>query len=244
MPEDQVMLWKKLMHVENPRGIEEEGHLKAEICRIGKEMDKSGLALFLGVYAPGNLSARTPGSDRVLVTPSGLPKGSLTSKDIVTVDLSGKRIDGRLRPSIETPMHCSIYRRRPDVSGIVHAHSPMTMAFAITNSKIPVTTIELAGVSGGAVPVAKYATAATEELGEVTAEALGLGNAVLMQNHGLVAVGRTLDEAFNNALSVEYTAMVNIYGKILGDPIEIESEEVQAIRQYILQKYGQKRGAK
>jgi L-fuculose-phosphate aldolase len=117
----------------------------------------------------------------------------------------------------------------------------MSMAYAVTNSEIPPTTIELAGVCGGRVPVARYVTAATAELGEVAAETLGFGNAVLLQNHGLVAVGTTLNDAFNTALSVEYTAMVNIYGKLLGDLVEIPSEEVRGIRQYILQQYGQKK---
>ena len=219
---------------------DDEYTLREEICKTGREMDKSGLALFLGVYAPGNISARTSGSDRILVTPSGLPKGDLKPQNLVVVDPFGRKIDGRLRPSIETPMHCSIYRRRADVNGIVHAHSPMSMAYAVTNMEIPATTIELAGVCGGRVPVARYVTPATEELGEVTAEALGLSNAVIMQNHGLVAVGGTLRDAFNNALSVEYTAMVNIYGRVLGDLVELPPDEVQRVRRYVLQEYGQK----
>jgi len=219
---------------------DDEYTLREEICKTGREMDKSGLALFLGVYAPGNISARTSGSDRILVTPSGLPKGDLKPQNLVVVDPFGRKIDGRLRPSIETPMHCSIYRRRADVNGIVHAHSPMSMAYAVTNMEIPATTIELAGVCGGRVPVARYVTPATEELGEVTSEALGSSNAVIMQNHGLVAVGGTLRDAFNNALSVEYTAMVNIYGRVLGDLVELPPDEVQRVRRYVLQEYGQK----
>lgn len=234
----QTELWRKLLHVENSG--DDEYHLKEEVCRIGKEMDESGLALFLGIYAPGNLSARLPGSERIIVTPSGFPKGALKPEDLVVVDLYGKKIEGKWRPSIETPMHCAIYRRRPDVNGIVHAHPPRSLAYAVVYEEIPATTIELAGVTGGRVPVAKYATPATEELGEITAETLRDKDAVLMGNHGLVAVGRTLEEAFNNALSVEYTAMVNIYAKVLGTPVELPLEEVKAVRRYILEKYGQK----
>ncbi len=217
-----------------------ERSLKMEICRIGKEIDESGLALFFGVYAPGNLSARRPTSTRILVTPTGLPKGRLRPDDVATVDLDGTKVDGRLRPSTETPMHCSIYRRRTDVNGIVHLHSPMCMAYAVTNKRLEVTTIELAGFTGGPVPVADYVTPGTEKLGDVTAEALGLSNAVIMQNHGLVAVGPTLRNAFETALSVEYTAMVNIYGKMLGDLIELPADEVRGIRRSILESYGQR----
>ena len=242
MSESEVKLWQQLMYSGNPgSGVSgNEYRLREEICKIGKEMDSSGLALFLGVFAPGNLSARTPGSSRVLVTPSGLPKGSLKPDDLVVVDLFGRRIAGRLRPSIETPMHCSIYRRRADVNGIVHVHSPMSMAYAVTNKQLEATTTELAGVSGGRVPIARYATPATEELGEVTAEALGSSNAVIMQNHGLVAVAGTIRDAFYNALSVEYTAMVNMYGRIVGDLVELPPHEVRAIRRYLLEEYGQR----
>jgi len=158
----------------------------------------------------------------------------------VTVNLHAERMGGKLRPSIETPMHCSIYRRRPDVNGIVHVHSPMSMAYAVANKELQATTIELAGVTGGRVRVARYVTPGTEELGEVTAEALGPNNAVIMQNHGLVAVGRNLRDAFNTALSVEYTATVNLHGSIIGDLVEIPPEEVQGIRKSIIESYGQR----
>jgi L-ribulose-5-phosphate 4-epimerase len=242
MSESEVRLWQQLMHSGNPGSgaSGNEYRLREEICKIGKEMDESGLALFLGVYAPGNISARAPGSGRVLITPSGLPKGALKPDDLPVVDLQGRKVAGKLRSSIETPMHCSIYRRRADVNGIVHAHSPMCMAYAITNKELEATTVELAGVSGGRVPVARYVTPATEELGEITVEALGFSNAVIMQNHGLVAVGNTLRDAFNNALSVEYTAMVNIYGKIIGDLVELPPPEVRGIRKYVLEEYGQR----
>lgn len=126
------------------------------------------------------------------------------------------------------------------MNGVVHAHSPMCMAYAVTNKELQATTIELAGVSGGRVPIARYVTPATEELGEVTAQALGFSNAVIMQNHGLLAVGGKLRDAFNNVLSVEYTAMVNIYGRIIGDLVELPPDEVRRIRRNILEKYGQK----
>jgi L-fuculose-phosphate aldolase len=89
--------------------------------------------------------------------------------------------------------------------------------------------------------LAEYATPGTEALGEATLEALGKSDAVIMANHGLAAVGRTLDEAFNNALSVEFTARININAKSLGSIVELPEEEVTSIRSYILEKYGQKK---
>ena len=218
-----------------------EGKLRVDICRVGKAMNESGLCAFLGVYAPGNLSARLPGSDRIIISPSGLDKGSLKPQDLVVVDLNGRRIEGKFRFSTETPTHCAIYRKRPEVNAIVHAHSPGALAFAVAHQEVPATTIELAAVSGKRVPVAEYATPGTERLGETTLEALGKSDAVIMANHGLAAVGRTLDEAFNNALSVEFTARININAKSLGSIVELPEEEVTSIRSYILEKYGQKK---
>jgi L-fuculose-phosphate aldolase len=203
-------------------------------------MDKSGLCAYLGVYAPGNLSTRRPGSERIIISPSGYNKGSLKSEDLVVVDLNGKRLEGKNKPSVETPMHCAIYRRRPDVNAVVHAHSPGCIAFGVAGLELPATTIELSAVSGARVPLARYVTPGTDELGLVTAEALGESQAVLMANHGMAAVGRTLLEAYHNALSVEFTAMVNINAKSLGAINEIPPEEVKRVRRDILEKYGQK----
>jgi L-fuculose-phosphate aldolase len=217
-----------------------ERKLRQEICRVGRAMNESGLCSFLGVYAPGNLSARLPNSNRIFISPSGFDKGSLRPADLVVVDLSGQRIEGKHRSSVETPMHCAIYRRRPDVNGIVHAHSPGALAFAVANQEIPATTIELSAVSGRRVPLARYATPGTEALAEVTVVGLGNSDAVVMANHGLAAVGRTLDEAFHNALSVEMTALTNIQAKTLGQIVELPPEEVTSIRRYVLEEYGQK----
>ena len=218
----------------------DERKLRQDICRIGKAMSKSGLCAFLGVYAPGNLSARLPGSNRIIISPSGLDKGSLKPRDLVVVDLDGKQVEGRNRPSVETSMHCAIYRKRPNVNGIVHAHSPGCLGFAVAHEEIPATTIELAAVVGRRVPIAEYATPGTEKLGEITANTLGDGGAVVMANHGLVAVGHSLDEAFHVALSVEMTALVNLRAKALGSIVELPAGEVSGIRRYVLQKYGQK----
>jgi L-fuculose-phosphate aldolase len=216
--------------------------LRFDICRIGKAMNDSGLCAFLGVYAPGNLSARLPGSDRIIISPSGLDKGLLKPNYLVVVDLNGQRVEGKYRSSTETPMHCAIYRNRPEVNGIVHTHSSGSLAFAVANQEIPATTIELAAICGRRVPLAEYATPGTDRLAEITVKGLGNCEAVIMANHGLAAVGKTLDEAFSNALAVEFTARININAKILGSIVELPAEEATSIRSYVLERYGQKTG--
>jgi len=126
------------------------------------------------------------------------------------------------------------------VNGIVHAHSPGCLAFAVAHQEIPATTIELAAVSGSRVPLAKYATPGTEALAKATVEALDNSDAVIMANHGIAAVGATLNDAFNNALSVEVTARININARMLGTISELPAAEVSGIREYVLTKYGQK----
>ena len=218
--------------------------LKHEICLVGKAMNESGLCAFLGAYAPGNLSARLPQSNRIIISPSGYDKGALKPKDLVVVNLKGELLEGKLRPSTETPMHCAIYRKRPELNAVVHAHSSGCLAFAVANQEIPVTTIELAAVSGRRVPLAKYVTPGTEALADATADGLERSDAVVMANHGLVTVGKTLDEAFHNALSVEFTARVNINAKALGAVVELPLEDADGIRRYVLEEYGQKQRLK
>jgi L-fuculose-phosphate aldolase len=221
--------------------VRAENALRAKIVETGKAMAKLGLTAFLGVYAPGNVSARLPMSDRIIVTPSGYAKGMLRPDDLVVVNLRGERAQGRLQPSTETPMHLAIYRRRRHVNAIVHSHSAMSLAFSVAKKEIPATTIELAAVAGGAVPVAPYATPGSEEVAEMTAKVLGKRNAVLMQNHGLVTVGRDLAEALNIAVAVEYTAQVTLYSKLLGKTIPISPIEVSKVGRGIVESYGQKR---
>jgi L-ribulose-5-phosphate 4-epimerase len=138
--------------------------------------------MFLGIYAHGNLSGQLPGSERIIATLSGFPKESLKREDLVVVDLHGNRIESKWRPFTETPMHRAIYRRRRGVNGIVHAHASRAWPTRVAYEEIPAMTIELGGVTGGRVPVAGYATPATEELGEVTAETLGEGLQYLWGN--------------------------------------------------------------
>lgn len=213
--------------------------LKREICQVGKAMNESGLCAFLGAYAPGNLSARLPKSNRIFISPSGYDKGTLKPKDLVIVNLNGERVEGKLRPSTETPMHCAIYRKRPELNAVVHAHSSGCLAFGVANQEIPVTTIELAAVSGRRVPLVRYVTPGTEALANATVEGLERSDAVIMANHGLVTVGKTLNEAFHTALSVEFTARVNINAKALGAVVELPLEDAEGIRRYVLEKYGQ-----
>jgi len=210
--------------------------LKAEVVKAAKEMLRQKLVTF----SWGNVSARVPESNLVVITPSGLNYDKLKMQDMVVIDLNGKVIEGHYKPSIETPMHTAIYLARPDVKAIVHTHSPFATCFAIVNKELTPIWTEQAAVLGYSIPVARYATTGTFELAEVVVKALGERlPAVLLQNHGVVAVGSNLEEALKIASTVEGAAQVYLSSLILGVPIEMPKEEVAKLHNLFLTKYGQ-----
>lgn len=209
------------------------------ITETGRILGKHGFVSFLGSYAPGNISARLPHSQRILITPSGLAKNALRKREICVIDLNGKLIEGRLRPTSETPTHLAIYRRRSDVNAIIHTHPKYSTAFAIAKRKIPVVTIEMAGLVGSDVPVARFVIPGTGELGKEVLRSLKNGVAVLLQNHGLITVGSTLDEALNASMATEENARLAYLVATFAKPKTIPKMQVSRIRRYIETEYGQ-----
>lgn len=224
---------------------EEAGALQYEAARravlsTARRMLADGLVRLTA----GNVSCRIAGTELFAITPSGMPYDSLEPADICILDLEGRIVDARRRPSTESALHRFIYRRRPDVGGVVHTHSLYATAFACTGREIPVISIEVAGLVGEAVRCAPYAPAGTEQLAEVVAETLGSeGVAVLLQNHGAVAVGETLDRAYAAAVAVEEAAHVFLLARQLGEPIILPPEERRRIFLSMRTGYGQPREA-
>ncbi|RDV83604.1 class II aldolase/adducin family protein [Ammonifex thiophilus] len=208
--------------------------LRVAVVQVGKELAASGLVL--GTW--GNVSARE--GDLVAITPSGLPYSALAPEDIVVVDLEGKTVEGKWRPSTELPLHLAIYRKRSDVGGIVHTHSVGSMTLAACRHPLPPFTEEQAQLIGGEVPVAAYAPPGTEELARAAIATLGEGKAVLLANHGLVGVGKTVEEALLTCQVVEKSAQIYLWARLLGGPVLLSEEEVRSLRENFLRNYGQK----
>ena len=187
----------------------------------------------------GNFSLRDRETGHILITPSGMEYGSLVPSDIVVVDLKEKIIDGQRKPSVETPLHCEIYRRRPDVGGIVHTHSTFATAWACCGIGIPPVVAEVANRIGGEVPCAPYRQMGSRDLAAVTGETLGIGQAVLLANHGMLAVGKDLTAAFVNAVIVEDGAKIAYYAKEIGQLQLIPADECRQLQQFADEKYGQ-----
>ena len=190
----------------------------ADVCR--RLYDR-----FYLVATDGNVSARL-GEDRLLATPAGANKGFLTAGDLVVTDLSGKKISGPGKPSSELAMHIRTYRERPDVRAVVHAHPAAATAFACAGLPLDACLMTEAVVGLGAVPLAPFAVPSTDEVPESIAPLIRESDVVLLANHGVLAAGATLMDAYNKMEGVEQFARVLLFTRLLGGPRLLDREQV------------------
>ncbi len=209
--------------------------LRALVCRLNCELPKQGLV----TWTSGNVSVRDPKTGYVVIKPSGVRFEDLKPADQVVLDLDGNVIEGKHRPSVDAPTHLYIYRHRPDVNGVVHTHSRYATAFAALNRPIPVYLTAQADEFGGPIPCAPYAKVGGEETGSAVVNHIGTSLAVLIRNHGVVAIGASGEAALKAAVMVEDVARTVHHALALGQPEELSAEEVaRAYRRYT-EKYGQ-----
>ena len=189
-----------------------EARLRGEIVRIARAMDEAGFA----PSKSGNVSCRL--LDRMLVTPTGLPYAGMVPADVVELDLASGDVVGEGRPSSEWPFHQAIYLDRPEVGAIVHTHSPRATALSCARRAIPPFHYMIAMAGGSDIPCADYATFGSQALAGNAVRALRGRKAVLLANHGVVAVGRTLAGAF--ALAAEVENLAGAYLALLAAGLE------------------------
>ena len=163
----------------------------------------------------------------------------IIGEDIVLVDFEQQVVEGEYQPSVETPLHLKIYKKRPEAMAVVHVHSPFATAFAVARKNIPVILEETAQAVGHEIGVAAYAHCGTPQLADNVVKALGATRqAVLLANHGLVAVGETMDQALKICYVVEKTARVAIYARSLGPAHSLSQEDINFLRSSF-EHYGQ-----
>jgi len=162
----------------------------------------------------GNISCRT-GKDEILITPSSMPYEKIKPNDILKVNFEGK-VKGRKSPSVETPLHLSIYKKRVDVGAIIHTHSTYALAVSAVVKSIPIFLDEIFSYIGGELGVADYALPGSKELAENVVDVMGNKNAVLLSNHGAVCCGKNLEIAFEVVEAVEKICKIFILSSILG----------------------------
>ncbi|MDD4370358.1 MAG: class II aldolase/adducin family protein [Anaerostipes sp.] len=188
----------------------------------------------------GNFSLRDPETGYVCITPSGMPYDTLHPSDIVVVNLDNEIVDGERRPSIEMPLHTAMYRKRPDVNGVVHTHSTYCTAWACKDGGMPCITSEAAGLVGGKINCAKFVPPGSDGLAEVTSEAIGDDKVVLMGNHGVICIDETIDKAFNDAIIMEESAKVAYVAYQMGGVNTLEDQMCEFLKEDTDKNYGQK----
>jgi L-ribulose-5-phosphate 4-epimerase len=209
--------------------------LRQVICDLHMELPRNQLVTWTG----GNVSGRDPDTGYVVIKPSGVRYEEMKPEHMVVVDLQGQIIEGDLKYSSDTASHLCIYRHRPDVSGVVHTHSPYATAFAAVGQSIPVCLTAMADEFGGPIPCAGFALIGGEEIGRQVVEHIGDSSAVLLKNHGVFTVGPTPLAAVKAAVMVEDVARTVWLAKQLGEPDVIPEEAVRSLRRRYAEEYGQ-----
>jgi len=184
--------------------------------------------LFAGTS--GNLSVYDRENGIMAITPSSIPYEVMGTDDIMLINLDGEIIEGKHRPSSEWRMHAVIYKNRQDVNAIVHTHSPYATAFAVNGETIPIILIEMIPFIGGEISVAKFALPGTEEVGLEALKVLNGSNVCLMANHGVIAIGESLEQAYIRTVYAEDAAKIYSIAKSNGNINLVPEEFVIAMK--------------
>ncbi len=196
---------------------------KTAIVEVGLRLYQKGLV----TATEGNISMRV--AEGHLITASGVSKGSLTPEHVILVDHQGRAEPSRIPASSEDLLHFEIYRRRPDVQAVVHAHPPAATAFAVAHLPLDPWILAEAVVVLGTVPFTRYATPGTAELANIVADGLGKNSAALLANHGAIAVGQTLTQAHHRMETLEHVARVAVMARLLGSTRMLSSSDVDKL---------------
>lgn len=197
---------------------------REEIVRVGRRLWTRGLV----GGSEGNVSVRLDES-RLLTTPSGACKGFLAPDDLIVTDLAGRPLAGGGRPSSELGMHLEIYRRRPDVAAIVHAHPPTATGFAIAGRALDDCVVPEVIATLGRVPIVPYGTPSTAELAERIGPWVATHDALLLANHGAVTCAPTLDRAIDVMESLEQAARSLLTAHLMGHVRQLSRDQVDRL---------------
>ncbi|HEV2717000.1 MAG TPA: class II aldolase/adducin family protein [Terriglobales bacterium] len=197
---------------------------RREIVSFGRALHERGYVAAMD----GNLSVRV-GENRILATPTAMCKGMMRPSDLVTVDMQGRRLAGRRDVSSEIAMHLLIYRIRPDIRGIVHAHPPTATGFAAAGMALNQPLVCEVVIGLGSIPLAKYGTPGTPELTQALEPLVPQYDAILMSNHGVVAYGGDLHHAYMKMETVEHFAQIALITHLLGRQEPLGTEELEKL---------------
>jgi L-fuculose-phosphate aldolase len=202
-----------------------ESALRADIVEVGRRMYARGYT----ASNDGNISVRLD-ANRLLMTPKSVCKGFMTPDMMCITDLDGRKLQGDRDPSSEMLMHLEVYRQRPDVRAVVHAHPPTATGFAVAG--IPLDRAVLAEVltTLGSVPIAAYATPSTRELPDAVRKYIKAHDGMLLANHGALTVGGDLFDAYYKMETIEHFARISLVARMLGRENVLSREEVMRLQ--------------
>jgi L-fuculose-phosphate aldolase len=201
-----------------------EAQLRAELTACARSLAERNFC----PATSGNLSARLD-TWRILVTPTGVPKADTKDSDLVVVSPDGAKRFGRRNPTSELDMHLQIYRLRPEVGAIVHAHPPIATAFACAGIALDQPIASEFSMAVGKVPLAPYGTPGTPELADAMGKLITGHTAILMGNHGVVAYGKDVADACGKMHLIEHFAEIVLATLKIGQQVELSAAELQRL---------------
>jgi L-ribulose-5-phosphate 4-epimerase len=218
--------------------VDELAELRREVCALHAELPRYGLV----AWTSGNLSARVPDAELMVIKPSGVSYDDLTPESMVVCDLQGEVVEGDFAPSSDAATHGYIYREMTEVGGVVHTHSGFATAWAIRGEPIPCVMTAMADEFGGEIPVGPFALIGDEEIGRGVVETLGghRSPAVLMRSHGVFALGEGPRDAVKAAVMCEDAARTVHLARSLGPVEPLDPDSIDALYDRYQNVYGQR----
>jgi len=212
--------------------------LRHEVCALHAELTRYQLV----IWTAGNVSARVPGRDLMVIKPSGVSYDDLTPENMVLCDLHGRVVEGEHAPSSDTDAQAYVYRQLPHVGGVVHTHSTYATAWASRGEPIPCALTMQADEIGGEIPVGPFALIGDDSIGRGIVETLTASRsaAVLMKQHGVFTIGKDARSAVKAAVMCEDVARTVHIARQLGEPLPIEPTDVDSLFDRYQNVYGQK----
>ncbi|HEY3337835.1 MAG TPA: L-ribulose-5-phosphate 4-epimerase [Propionicimonas sp.] len=211
--------------------------LKSEVAALHAELPRNGLV----VWTAGNVSARVPGADLLVIKPSGVSYDDLTPEAMVVCDFDANLVEGSRAPSSDTAAHAYVYKHMPTVGGVVHTHSDYATAWAARREPIPCVLTMMADEFGGDIPVGPFALIGDDSIGRGIVETLAnsRSRAVLMANHGPFTIGKDAKDAVKAAVMVEDVARTVHFARLLGEPVAIPQADIDKLFDRYQNVYGQ-----
>ncbi|MCY0960123.1 L-ribulose-5-phosphate 4-epimerase [Streptomyces sp. H27-H5] len=211
--------------------------LRRQVSDLHQELVRYDLV----VWTAGNVSARVPGEDLLVIKPSGISYDELTPRNMILCDLDGKVVEGDQSPSSDTAAHAYVYRHMPEVGGVVHTHSTYASAWAARGEAVPCVLTAMADEFGAEIPVGPFALIGDDSIGRGIVETLRghRSPAVLMKSHGVFTIGKDAKAAVKAAVMCEDVARTVHISRQLGETLPIAQDDINRLNYRYQNMYGQ-----